>query len=163
MKKTISVIISVLLLFSLTLLTGCGESAVFEKSEKAAQNKVVLKEDKSYTCDDLKFSLNTIQEVEDASELDTPQGKWVEVVLKTSTPSSSAVDTLVKGENILLNGAAASDYTFRIPAGTPVSLSGGSLNPSSYEIAINYDVPTDFNVETAKVTCSDIVTESKDK
>lgn len=163
MKKLIILFVSAVLMLS--LFAGCGESAVFETSKNAGNCKLELKKDSYYDYSDFTFCYSDIKDAESVSKLGDPKGKWVKVELSVNgaAPSESDLDTLVKDENILLNGAAATSYNITVPAGTAVSIdpnTGQMKAPNKYVVVIYYDVPKDFRLDPSKVTCFDKVTRS---
>lgn len=164
MKKTISILLSVIIALSVIALSGCGEADVYEKSKNIDNCTVVLKDDNYYKYNNLKFKFNKPREARDISELDNPKGRWVEVVLtmEKCKPTDQELKTLVDDENILLSGAAASKYTYDYKSDKGAVFyfdDDGNPVPEKSYVHIYYDVPTGFMLAKSEVTCFDKVSE----
>lgn len=158
MKKSLSIIISLLLIMS--LLAGCGSPTdVFVKSDKA-NDSTVMEKGKKYKYDTFNFTLGDIKESKsNPDKKGDPQGKWVVVELKLTDGdvNNDALDKLIEDEVILLNGAAPSAQSLHVNIS-----SFGSGTTSKFKdlsIQVFYDVPGRFDVEQATVSYTDDVKE----
>lgn len=164
MKKVVSILLSLLIIMSVTVLAGCGDVDVFEKSKNDGKFTLVMEDGKSYGFKNMVFEYNEPKDVFDASELEAPKGKWVAIILKLKNymASDEEIKSLCDGENILLSGAAYSTYKydFKSDKGAVFYFDDkGKAVPRESYIYLYYDIPEEYRLTNAVVTCFDQIRE----